>query len=132
MVLTSKKIFHELDQWIMAKRQENCNTACDRFGLKCSKEEFEKHNNQVETCEGIKNLVEDINGSNWKTMKRINRCVAEHWAQSDIPVLAFDSGFAYETVAYISHKNKSKSTFDCEVIPHIQSNKKRRLCFCYG
>ena len=110
----------------MAKRQENCDTACDRIGLKCSKEEFKKHNDQVDTCEKMKILVEDISGL------EIDRCVHLHWAQNDIPVLAFDSGFHKETVAYHSHKAKSKSTFDCKVIPQIQSDKKQRLCFCHG
>ena len=112
----------------MAKRQENCDTACDRIGLKCSKEGFKKHNNQVDTCERIKILVKDIKGL------EINRCVAEkeHWAEKDIPVLAFDSGFDNETVAYHSHKDKSKSTFDCKAIPQVQSDKKQRLCFCHG
>ena len=110
----------------MARTKENCDKACDRIGLKCSEEEFEKHKGQVDTCGKMKMLMKDLKGL------EVDKCDASQWEQSDVPVLEFKSDPRNETVAYHSRHGKSKSAFHCTSIPPSESEKKRRLCFCHG
>ena len=61
----------------------------------------------------------------------VGRCVGVDWEEKDIPVLEFNSGQNKETVAFHSKQEKSKSTFDCAMIPP-KSKEKSRLCYCHG
>ena len=118
-VLTVWK-FRLFTDWFLGEPLENCDTVCERNGLKCTDDQFALHNDDVDTSEEVLKIIEELGGeTSAKSCKKGDFPA--------VPVFNKDSFCMYSDAA---RKSKA-SEFDCGRVAGPPKANKQRICYCH-
>ena len=107
--------YFSAEGWYIGGAAESCDTACQIHGLACSKQEYEKHYNDVDSSQEVLDLIQKLGGET-----HTKSCKPEMFATT--PAFQFDS-CSYP---------KGPNMFDCSrpLKPGKWLRSRRRLCYC--
>ena len=115
--------------WHLGGRGENCNAVCNRKGLICTEQDQIQHNSEVDSCDELKDLIDDMNHADHDDGPisdydlELKECEPDYGSSPDVPNCSDDH-------CYVSSSSRNVTSFDCAQEPLPLSDNKRRLCYC--
>ena len=106
--------------WYISPINKNCDTACKKHGLICSKNELHSHNLEVDSSGELLRLIRQSGGSTAASV-----CSGAYGSEPDVPV------FNAEFCLY-SSSSRSIATFNCSRVSAPEAQQKHRLCYCHS
>ena len=124
-------ILYFVDGWYISKAGQNCDDACSSYGLECSAEQLEAHNEDVDSSEKVLSLLKETLGISTSATscksKTVNEGSKKHTA---IPV--FGSNKKGDFCLFSDDSLRPLTTFNCTRISYPLKEKRQRICWCYA
>ena len=118
--------------WYLGGRGENCNVVCSRNGLVCTEQDQFQHNSEVDACDELIDLIDDMNHADNYDVPisdydlEFKECNLDYGSSPDVPSCSDD----FDDPCYASSSSRNITSFDCAAEPLPLSDNKRRLCYC--